>query len=144
MDIDFDGAIDLYLDHVKVERGLGRNTVEAYAFDLQHFRTYCERQRVTIDKVESRQLLGYLAELSSGTASGASKLAVRSQARRLVALRGFFRYLRAERYLSLDPTQDIELPRLGRPLPKMLRLDEIERLLAQPDRTSPRGLRDAA
>jgi integrase/recombinase XerD len=134
--VDFDSAVDLFLDHVKVERGLSRNTVSAYARDLARFRQHCRLDNV--ERVETRHVLAYLVALAE------AKMAVRSQARMLVTLRGFFRHLRAERLIERDPTQDVELPRIGRPLPKMMRENEIEALLAAPNRKTLRGRRDAA
>ena len=80
----------------------------------------------------------YLVALSK------AKLAARSQARNLVALRQLFRHLRAERHIARDPTADLELPRIGRPLPVVLTLREVEELLSQPRVDTARGLRDAA
>ena len=68
-----------------------------------------------------------------------AKLAVRSQARNLVALRNLFKHLRAERYVDRDPTADLELPRVGRPLPEVLTLDEVEVLLGAPGDKGDRG-----
>lgn len=136
-----DSAIDVYLDHVKLERGLSRNTVEAYARDLRDFRQWVEREApdgLDVTRLEPRHLFAYVVAL-------ASRLAVRSQARHVVALRGLFRHLRAERHLTRNPTEDLELPKLGRKLPSVLSLDEVERLLEAPRATEgPRGLRDLA
>jgi integrase/recombinase XerD len=134
-----DAAIDLFLDHVKVERGLALNTVLAYGRDLAAFRRFAEKSDLhDAAAVEPRHLLAYLVELAR------DKRAVRTQARRLAALRGLFRYLRLERHVPRDPTEEIDPPRLGRKLPQILDLDEVERLLAAPDVRTPRGLRDAA
>src|SRR5438477_3809141 len=65
-------------------------------------------------------------------------------ARRLVALRQLFKFLKAERICALDPTEDIDLPRYGRKLPEFLTVEEVDRLLLAPDRKTPRGARDAA
>ena len=83
MGLSLDAAIDLYLDHLKVERGLARNSVEAYGRDLAKFRRFCAARgrSTTPSAVEPRHLLGYLVALARG------KLAARSQARNLVALR---------------------------------------------------------
>ena len=134
-----DSAIDLFLDHVKVERGLARNSVEAYARDLAKFRAFLDGEGVEdASEVEPRHLLKFIDGLCR------AKLAARSQARNLVALRQLFRHLRAERYIARDPTEDLELPRIGRPLPVTLTLREVEDLLSQPRIDSVRGLRDAA
>jgi integrase/recombinase XerD len=137
--VSLDDGIDLFLDHVRIERGLARNSVLAYGRDLAKFRRFAERQGLDeVGAVEMRHVLAFLVRLSS------EKLAVRSQARLLAALRGLFRYLRAERHIALDPTAEIEPPRLGRRLPEVLSLDEVEQLLGAPDPSTPRGLRDAA
>jgi integrase/recombinase XerD len=137
--LSLDSAIDLYLDHVKVERGLSRNTVESYGRDLSAFRRWCAAQQLDdAEAVDDRALFSYVIALSQ------AKLAPRSQARALVALRQLFRYLRVERHIGKDPTSDLELPRVGRALPVTLTLDEVEALLTAPKREKPRGLRDAA
>ncbi len=139
MGLSLDSAIDLYLDHVKVERGLSRNTVEAYGRDLARFRRFCAGRALDdAGAVDSRHVLAYLVTLAE------ARLQVRSQARNLVALRGLWKHLRAERYVERDPTADVELPRLGRPLPEVLTPEEVDRLLQAPDVKTARGLRDAA
>lgn len=141
MGLSLDSAIDVYLDHIKVERGLTRNTVEAYARDLAGFRRFCEREKLEeAGAVEPRHLLAYLVTLAE------RKLAVRSQARMLVTLRNLFRHLRAERHLTQDPTAELSLPRLGRKLPEVLSVEEVDRLLAAPlaGKEEPRAVRDAA
>jgi len=135
----FDSAIDLFLDHIKVERGLTRNTVLAYGRDLVAFRDHAGKEGLTeASAVEASTVLGYLVRLAEARA------ALRTQARRLVTLRRFFRYLRAERHITLDPTQDLELPRLGRSLPGTLGPAEVVRIVEAPDGDDPRQLRDRA
>ena len=139
MGLSLDSAIDLFLDHVKIERGLARNSVEAYGRDLAKFRRFAADEGVDdAGAVEPRHLLAYLVALSR------AKIAARSQARNLVALRQLFRHLRAERYIGRDPTADLELPKVGRPLPVTLTLREVEDLLSKPRVDTVRGLRDAA
>jgi integrase/recombinase XerD len=144
MGLGLDSAVDLYLDHVKIERGLARNTVEAYGRDLAKFRRWADEQRLEeAGQIEPRHLLAFLVALARG------RLAVRSQARSLVALRQLFKHLRAERHIGADPTAELELPKLGRPLPVVLTGDEVERLLAQPAAApkyekDPRRVRDRA
>ncbi len=134
-----DRAIDLFLDHTKIEKGLSPNTVQAYARDLCRFRDFCARAKADEAGVVTEQVVvDFLLELSQ------RELSIRSQARNLVAVRGLFKFLRAERHVERDVTQQIELPRLPRQLPEVLTLDEVERLLAAPDLTTTRGLRDGA
>jgi integrase/recombinase XerD len=135
----FDSAIDLFLDHIKVERGLARNTILAYAADLAAFRDHAAATGIVdAGAVEQTTVLGWLVKLAQAKAS------LRTQARRLVTLRRFYRYLRAERHVAADPTADLELPRVGRPLPVVLGEGEVARLLEAPSGPDPRQLRDRA
>jgi integrase/recombinase XerD len=134
-----DDAIDRYLDHLKVERNLSPHSLDSYARDLRQFADHLGKAGVdAAAAVKPEHVTGFL--LARATA----KIAARSRARSLSALRGWFRFLRAERYLDADPTSAIDGPRLARPLPVVLSLAEVDRLLAAPDRADPRGLRDAA
>lgn len=135
-------AVDSYLDVLRVERGLAKNTLSAYARDLAGFTEFCERYdaEVMLDvrTLAPRHILAYAVHL------GRRRLAARSQARMLIAVRGLGRFLRAENLTELDPAAEVELPRAGRPLPKALSEAEVEALLAAPDPQTPRGCRDAA
>jgi integrase/recombinase XerD len=137
--LSIDAAIDLFLDHVKIERGLGRNTVLAYGSDLGKFRRFLSEQNVEwVEAVDSTHLLGYLVRLAE------TKMSIKTQARNLVTLRGLFRYLRTERHIERDPSSDIDLPRIGRPLPNVLTVEEVDRLLRSIQGPEPRHVRDSA
>jgi integrase/recombinase XerD len=134
-----DVAIQQFLDHVRVERELTPATVAAYGSDLADFARFAaSRGTEEARAVRSIDLLDYLVRLTE------RKLSARSQARRLIALRQLFRFLKAERLCDGDPTEEIDLPRFGRRLPDFLTVDEIDRLMAAPDRATPRGARDGA
>jgi integrase/recombinase XerD len=134
-----DEQIQQFLDHLRVERELTPATVEAYGRDLSLFARFADGRHVSAGAdVRSIDILDYLAFLTE------RKLSARSQARRLVALRQLFKFLKAERVCAVDPTEDIDLPRYGRKLPEFLTVEEVDRLLAAPDRRTPRGARDAA
>ncbi|HVZ73251.1 MAG TPA: site-specific tyrosine recombinase XerD [Polyangia bacterium] len=134
-----DEQIQQFLDHLRVERELTPATVEAYGRDLSLFARFAAGRHVDAGPdVRSVDVLDYLAFLTE------RKLAARSQARRLVALRQLFKFLKAERVCAGDPTEDIDLPRYGRKLPEFLTVEEVDRLLAAPDRKTARGARDAA
>lgn len=135
-----DSAIEAYLAHLKIERNLAANTVESYARDLSLFSEHLqgEEGEVDIDAIAAADLTGWLvAELERG-------LKPRSLARRLSALRGMYKYLLANRYTSADPTANVDIPRYGRRVPRVLSLDDVEELLEAPDRTTPEGQRDHA
>jgi integrase/recombinase XerD len=134
-----DLAIQQFLDHVRVERELTPATVEAYGRDLAGFAHFAAgRNARGADTVRSIDVLDFLVHLTE------RKLSARSQARRLVALRQLFKFLKAERLVATDPTEDVDLPRYGRKLPDFLSVEEVDRLLGAPDRAKPRGARDAA
>jgi integrase/recombinase XerD len=128
-----DDAIDEYLAHLKVERGLRPNTLVAYATDLRFF-----AEHVGDAKVDPPVLLAFLRRL------GKEGLSARSQARRFVAVRGLYRYLRRENLVDVDPTQGITLPRFVQRLPELLTREELNDLLRTPGIDTPLGLRDTA
>jgi integrase/recombinase XerD len=134
-----DLGIQQFLDHLRVERELTPATVEAYGRDLAGFAHFAAGRTISrADTVSAIDVLDFLVHLNE------RKLSARSQARRLVALRQLFRFLKGERIVAVDPTEDVDLPRFGRKLPEYLSTEEVDRLLAAPDRRRPRGARDAA
>ena len=139
MALSLDVAVQQFLDHLKVERELAPSTVEAYGRDLAVFARFAGGRRVSdATAVRGIDVLEHLAKLTD------EGLGARSQARRLIALRQLFKFLKAERICETDPTEDVELPRFGRKLPHVLSVEEVDNLLAAPPRNTPRGLRDAA
>jgi integrase/recombinase XerD len=135
--LDLHGWIDSYLDHLRVERALAKNTLEAYARDLNALATHVggERDPNDIDSDAIASLLA--ANLRRG-------FGARSSARQLSGLRGFFRFLVRERAISEDPTRLIDRPATKRTLPRVLSFEEVERLLAAPPATTDAGLCHAA
>jgi integrase/recombinase XerD len=130
-------GVDLYLDHLKVERGLSKNTLEAYGRDLARFTTFvAERGRADVDDITPLDVTDFLLSLSQ-------TLAARSRARTLVAVRQWCKHLVAERWLDADPAELIESPKTAKRLPGVLGEDAVSRLIAAPGDT-PRGRRDAA
>jgi integrase/recombinase XerD len=128
--------IDAYLDHLRVERALTQNTLDAYARDLN-------AMAVHVGEADP-QTIG-TEQLSSLLASNEGRgISARSSARQLSALRGFFRFLVAEHKTTEDPTTLLEGPVVTPKLPRVLTFDEIERLLAMPDCSTDRGCLHAA
>ncbi len=137
--MDVGSAVDSFLSWARVERGLADNSIEAYGRDLGSFAAFLGKHGVEdVEDVRNTHALQHLMEMSK------QKLAVRSQARHLVAIRQLFKFLVKERVLKEDPVAEIELPRPTRTLPTFLDVDEVGRLLAAPDASTPRGLRDRA
>lgn len=130
--------LPIYLDYLSVEKGLARNSLASYAIDLRHFGHWLNEQRLDVETIERIHIVKYFQSLR------AAGISARSVARALAAIRGLFRFLVAERHLKVDPTENLENPKLWSTLPKSLQPSEVEALLAAPDRSTPDGLRDAA
>jgi integrase/recombinase XerD len=114
----------LFLDMVAAERGGAANTIEAYARDLDDLAAWLVTRNRTISSAATVDLRGYLAALAD------RGFAASSAARRLSAIRQLYRFLLAEGYRADDPAAIIEGPRRGRPLPKVLSIAEVDRLIA--------------
>lgn len=139
--VDVHAWIDAYLDHLRVERALAKNTLEAYARDLGELGKHVEADggaTLDVTAIDAGVVLGFVV------ASSKRGKAARSSARQLSALRGFFKFLVREKAIVGDPTELVDRPRLARKLPRVLGYDEVERLLAAPPLDSARGLRDSA
>lgn len=134
-----DVAIDDYLQHLTVERGLARNTLAAYGHDLSRFAAFAAEHGVTaVDALDPPLLLAFASQQHQ------EGMSARSQARRLVAVRGLLRYLRREGTVASDPAQAVVLPRFVARLPELLSRTEVLALLAAPGVDTPAGLRDTA
>lgn len=126
-----------YLDYLSVEKGLSQNTIAAYRNDLNRL----QRSLTSAGKPEQATRANLLSILQKMRLDGRSP---RSVARWIVAIKGFFGYLLAEGVVEEDPSAHLDSPRVWRTLPKVLTFEEVEALLAAPDRSDARGMRDAA
>jgi integrase/recombinase XerD len=131
-------AVSLFLTHVKVEKGLSANTVAAYQRDLAKFNAFAQKRKLALESVTRDDLVDFLAGLYG------EKLESRTVARHLVTLRNFFRFAQVQEIITTDPSLNLESPKIRRTLPGYLKLEEVERLLAQPDAKTAAGLRDRA
>ncbi len=130
--------IDRFLDALWLEKGLSPHTRAAYRSDLGHFHGWLQERGGDLAAAGREAVLDHLAwRLQQGYKA-------RSTARMLSGLRGFYRYLLREGLIVEDPTLQVELPQIGRPLPKSLSEADVEALLAAPDVEEPIGLRDRA
>jgi integrase/recombinase XerD len=136
--MEISATITSFVTHVRVEKGLSANTVSAYRRDLVKFEAFARKRQLTLEAVSRDDLVDFLAGLYR------EKLESRTVARQLVTLRNFFRYAQVQDLITTDPSANLESPKLRRSLPGYLRLEEVERLLAQPDANTTLGLRDRA
>lgn len=130
--------VDQFLDAIWMERGLSKNTLGAYRADLMTSGRVLAESDKTINTAEKSDLLDFIAKRVEGGAKP------RSTARQLSSFRRFFRYIMREGLRDTDPTADIEMPRIGRSLPKTLSEDEVDLLLNAPNTDEPLGHRDRA
>lgn len=131
--------IDSWIDTVWAERGLSRQTLEAYRRDLEALRVWLEEQAgKSLDQASAGDLHAWLAW------RGEQGVSLRTQARQLSSMRQFFRWMLRQSLRSDDPCEHIQSPRLTRQLPGSLSESDMERLLQAPDTNTSLGLRDRA
>ena len=130
--------INEFLQELWLQHGLSENTRQAYGYDLSQFALWLEQAELSLLQVQRTHVLDYLAwRLNAGYKA-------RSTARFISTLRRFYRSLLERRLISEDPSQLVDLPRLGRSLPDSLSEDEVDALLEAPDLDESLGLRDRA
>jgi integrase/recombinase XerD len=130
--------IDAYLDHLRVERRLAGHTLESYARDLAALAAFAAAAGRRPETLDRQALEAFVRrQMTNG-------LSPRSVARSVAAVRGFYRFLVLDKHLDRSPADDLQSPRAWPALPKFLSIEEVDRLIAQPDVSTPRGLRDRA
>ncbi|MFO7885523.1 MAG: site-specific tyrosine recombinase XerD [Desulfobacteraceae bacterium] len=134
-----DKLIDQYLEHLLIEKGISRNTVTAYAADLQEYADFLESCSIfDIEKTDTTAILSWLVNLSK------KGLSAKSRSRHLISVRGFYKFLFQEGLISFNPVKKIDLPKTGLYLPQTLSVNEVTAILKGPDQTKPKGIRNAA
>ena len=131
-----EALIRRFVGYLRVEKGLSENTLLAYGRDLKKFQRFIDGQKCEARDVTRDEIVDYLRSLYE------ARLDSRSVARHLVTLRNFFRFMLMEEIISEDPAMNVEAPKMRMRLPSHLTLEEINRLLEQPDTRTPIGLRD--
>jgi len=137
---------DLTLDFLatlELERGLSRNTLQAYRSDLQQYGLFLGRSGKDPLEVAPIDLAAFVSELADGR-EDKLPVAPATLQRKIACLRSFYRHLRREQLIGHDPTSELRPPRSRARLPKVLSRDEVNRLLEQPSGTSPAAQRDRA
>ncbi len=137
--MDMDAWLDQFLQYVEVERGLSKNTLDSYRRDLLTYLTFLESRGYTVTSpYEHGYIPQYVQELR------AKGRATATVSRNLASIRSFYSFLVRERILLFDPSQHMETPRMERKLPRVLIMEDVDRLLAVPDAATSKGLRDRA
>ncbi len=138
--MEWEGIIAAYKGFLKLEKGLSANSIEAYLADVGKLRQYLELHQVDalpaeLDHEQLRAFLAWIADMG---------LSAKSHARILSGIKAFYRYLLLEDLIQKDPTAMLEGPRLGRKLPEVLTVSEIDRILDKIDLSKPEGQRNKA
>jgi integrase/recombinase XerD len=145
-----------FLAYLELERGLSRNTLDAYRCDLQQFGEFLDRRAIDACQAQHGDLAAFLSELSGATdatelggrreerARRRPPAAAATLGRKVACLRSFYRHLRREGAIEHDPTAELRGPRKSQRLPRVLSREEVARLLREPKGTEPLALRDRA
>jgi integrase/recombinase XerD len=139
----FEDLVLDFLAYLEFERGLSRNTLEAYRSDLQQFGAWLRKMHLDALTVGHDELAAFAAGLATGD-GGRPPVAPSTLQRKIACLRSFYRHLRRTAVVLEDPTRRLDAPRLSRRLPEVLTREEVARLLAQPAGSGPAALRDRA
>lgn len=130
--------VEDYLSILRTERGLAENSITAYRLDLKKYFLYLDDRGIALENASSPQLQQFVKALAE---TGLERSSI---ARIISGLRGFYKHLITERILHSDPTESLELKTPRRHPPEVLSVTEIEAILSQPDRSTAKGVRDAA
>lgn len=134
-----------FLDHLSVERGLARNTLDAYRRDLRRYAAYLDQRGIgDLREVGESEIAGFVAHLSASEYAPERRYRASSVARSLAAVRSLHRFLVREGESDADPAEGVLRPKVPRNLPHPLTADEVAALLAAPGDADPVGIRDTA
>jgi integrase/recombinase XerD len=145
-DSELDRDAERFLIHLTVERGLATNTLAAYRRDLRRYVRFLRARGITrAGQVDDIAVRSFIASVSASThGPDAAPYKATSVSRVLSAVRSFHRFLVSEGIAPHDPTSEVVRPRIPRPLPHPLSIEEVRGLIEAPDRSTPTGLRDRA
>src|SRR2546423_2291419 len=127
-----------FLAELEFERGLSRNTLEAYRSDLLQFGAWLSDNAADATTVQHPDLASFLDELAAGR-DGRPPVAAATLQRKAACLRSFYRHLRRESVIDHDPTADLRAPKKSQRLPHVLSRDQVARLLASPRGSGPQA-----
>ncbi len=138
--LNWEFTIKEFINFLKLERSLSNNSIEAYRNDINKFIQYLEAKKLSLlpHQIETDHLQNFIHWINE------LGISPRSQSRVISGIKAFFRYLLIENYIQKDPTELIEAPKIGRELPKVLSVDEINRLIEAIDLSQSEGQRNKA
>lgn len=134
-----EGLLKVFLDYLRFEKGVSRNTEEAYRRDVVKFMSYIKKRGIKdLRQVRKSDILDFISHLLDEGAAFAST------ARNLSSLKAFFRFLVLDGHLEMNPADNLDSPKVQRKLPQVLTVEEVDRLLSQPNPARITELRDKA
>lgn len=133
-----DNPIRRYIAHLRLEKGMSNNTIEAYIDDIEKLLRYLDSAGLSWRTVERDTLINFVCTLQD------LGISARSQSRVISGIKNFFRFAVLEGYMEEDPSEQLDTPRLGRHLPAILTVDEINSMIASIDLSQPEGQRNRA
>lgn len=132
-------ALDSFMVYLADEKNMSENTRMSYKRDLVKLEAYCSQLAIhKADQVSTANLKSYLAYMDAGEFKAATI------SRSVASIRAFFRYLCDENMLESDPSEGLQAPKIEKHVPEVLTQDEVKRLLEQPGKADPKGVRDTA
>jgi integrase/recombinase XerD len=138
--MDWESAISQFKNYMKLEKALSQNTIMSYERDIRKFVSFLEinQLQVSPEQITLSHLKDFIAWINE------MELHARSQARIISGLKAFYKYLIMEDYIDKDPTMLLETPNIGRKLPEVLSIEEIDRIIGAIDLSNPQGQRNKA
>ena len=128
-----------YIDYLIIEKGLSNNSLMSYSSDLAQYISFLEENQIhDLDKVDTTVILAWLVDLAK------KGLSAKSRARHIITIRGLYKFLMAEKKVTKSPVKDVDIPKIGLALPKIMTIDEVSTLLDAPDIRKPIGMRNSA
>ncbi|RCL75793.1 MAG: site-specific tyrosine recombinase XerD [Flavobacteriales bacterium] len=127
-----------FVSYLKIEKGLSNNSILAYKNDTNKLKNYCEDNNLSVKEVQYEHLKNFVTELYD------LGLSARSQARIISGIKQFYAYLLLENLVSNDPSELLEQPKIGRKLPEVMSIEEIDQLIRANNLETPEGYRNRA
>ena len=128
-----------YIDYLIIEKGLSDNSIASYSSDLAQYITFLEKNQIhDLNAADTTVILAWLIDLAK------KGLSAKSRARYIITIRGLYKFLIAEKKVIKSPVKDVDIPKIGLALPKIMTVKEVEMLLDAPDIKKPKGMRNSA
>src|SRR5690554_6288622 len=134
--MDWVTSINAFKQYLRLERAMSSNTIEAYLSDIGKLRQYAEMERILPNQISAKDIQGFLEWVNE------FGISTYTQARILSGIKAFYLFLNIEYNVTQNPTVLIQTPRLGRKIPDVLNITEIDELLSAIDRSTPEGTRN--